>query len=566
MSDSGDIVKVLGELDRTIEQLGPDRAAQARAAAATLVPPYGAPEAAGWYDRFLEAVGGEQQPLATALANLAEGPASRTVLPHRVMAIGTVARALPERFGPEGDQVQVTLEALSGPGILRSAPGVREQGDPAQKGPRVDEAGDPGPGDPPPIRDEAPAFLALLVDRDALPDVGSYRAFLALAVAGQLVHGDLAGVPPPCTAAVIDVSAEGPVDVAVALVTQMCLTGVTLADLAASTSFMNPANWSDYSYWCEMLPDPANPADPAAAARYLEVVALDCPTSWFEVAVWLDVSPLVRRPKSLIRTYTRSADQAAVVNGAKANGAVDIDEGSIKVADEGGHLRVTTTKRVHFTAPIDSHTLAVIACGAGYGALAAQFVVEGTDGRADDVACPLLATTAGAGEQAETTDDPFRRGIAALSQSLDEFATAAKVSFDKAATGSYTADDLVGDVTGSIVRSVRTWGRLVELAVATLRRPPQVGGVRSDPVRLRPPLTGPCEIKLETPMQSAHGNVLPVGRVGFEPPPLLPAGADAFRLQVDASRLRGTTYFGVAAVTDTATGGMRRVDVDVQVP
>jgi hypothetical protein len=546
MSDYGDIVSVLGELDRSIGRLDADRAAQARAAAATLVPPMGDPAAAGWYDRFLRAAGGEpeQGELGQALVRLGGRSESRVVLPHRLMTIGAVARALPERFGPGGTDERLVLEALSAPGILRGAPSIDEEFDEDYR---------------PPISDEAPRFHTLLVDPAALPNVQGYRAFVALAIAGEAVHPDLAGAPPPCAAGVVDVSAEGAVDVAVAIVTRVCVSGLTLADVGASTSFMNPANWTAYSYWCQMVPDPANLADPDAAARFLEVVALDCPRSWFEVAVWLDVSPLVRRPGALTRTYTRSADQRTVVGGVGANDAVDVDEGTIKVTDEGGHLRVTTTKRVHFTAPIDSYALAVIACGAGYGALASQFVVEGTGGLARDVQCAPTD-----GDQAAMVEDPVRPRVAAVGRSLDECATAAKTSYDKTLAGSYTADDLVGDVTGSIARSVRVWSRLLDLAVAIVQRP-EPGGVRSDPVRLRPPATGPSDLELVAPMTSAHGHALPAGRVRFEPPRLA-AGTDAFTLVVEPTQLRGTTYFGVTKAVDAATGAERRVDVDVQIP
>ncbi len=561
MGDSGDIIAVLGELDRTIERLDPGRGGQARAAAATLVPPFGEPGAAGWYDRLLEVAGGrpDANDLDEAVAALALPPASRTVLAHRVIAVGAVARALPDRFGPGGHQEQLALEALSAPGILRSAPDVGE----------ADE-GD----DRPPVRDEAPAFLALLADRAAFPTVGSYRQFLALAAAGGLVHHDLIGVPPPCGTDVVNVSAGGPAGVAVALVTQVCVIGVTLADLGGDGAFMNPANWSSYSHWCHMQPDPANPADPTAAARYLEVVALDCERRWFEVAVWLDVSPLTRRSDALIRTYMMSAEQATSVGDLHANGAVDVDEGTIKVVDEGSHLRVTSTKRVRFTAPIDPHALAVMACGAGYGALAGQFVVEGTGGAAHDVTCAqaqpaaaAAAAQAGQAGQAGQADDPFEQRLTAVTQVADECATAFTSAVGKAAAGTYTADDLVRDMSGSFARSVRGWAALVDLASAIGQRPKQHEAIRSDPVRLDPPLAGPGDIRLAGDMQSAHQRVLPSEHVRVEPPPLLPAGSAAFVLAVDpAAELCGTTYFGVAEVTDTATGAVRHVDVDIQIP
>ena len=122
---------------------------------------------------------------------------------------------------------------------------------------------------------------------------------------------------------------------------------------------------------------------------FFEGVALDCSTSWFRVAVWLDFSPLVQVPTAILRTYKMSppAKQGVVVDGVQTNGAVDVDEGSITVIADGAHLRVRSTKRIRFTTPVDPYALAVLACGAGYGALAADFVVEGTSGSAVEVTC-----------------------------------------------------------------------------------------------------------------------------------------------------------------------------------
>ncbi len=552
MSDTGDLVVALGELERAIGRLGDDDRVRARAAAATLIPPFGDPGAAGWYDRFLESAGGgpEATTLSAAVKQLGLPPASPGVLPRRVIAIGAAARALPDRFGPGGDESELVQLALSGPGILRSAPSVFDDHD----------RGDPE------ILDEAPGFHALLVDPAALPHVGAYREFLAHPDVRGLVHQELVAAPAPCSTEVVEVAGPGGGGVAVALVTRVCVTGVTLADLAAKTSFLNPGNWSSYEHWCHMEPDPANTADPDAAGRFLEVVALDCPTSWFEVAVWLDFTRLVSTSDRLIRSYAMSADQSTVAGGARANGAVDVDEGTIKAVAAHDHVQVTTTKRVHFTVPVDQTALAVLSCGAGYGALAADFVVDGTGGRAKDAVCPPRTIRPGGGAGAEKADDELlAERFEALGRTADECLAAAKVGLDKAGAGTYTADDLASDVAASIVRSIRAGRQLVDVAAAVVQPPRRRGEVVSDTFTLPVPAAGQSRLVLGGPMMSARGDLLPVAQVGFDPEPL-PAGGDTFSLVVRSAGLAGTTYFGVVEASDPATGRRDVVHVDVQVP
>jgi hypothetical protein len=551
MSDSSDLVVVLGELDRVLSNLEGDEGETARSAAAALLPPYGDAGAPGWYDRFLAATGFEPEAttLTEAMRNLARAPRSRSALPYRVIAIGAVARALPATFGPDGDQRELTWRALSVPGILASSPGVRQHTD--DSGERV-------------VLDEAPEFLLLLVDPTRLPHVGAYREFLDLDEVDALVHTVLAGLPPPCTTEVIEVSRGAELDLVLALTTRVCVTGVALADVTTENGFLNPGNWARYSYWCAMVPDPGNAPDPGDAARFLEIVALDCDTDAFEVAVWLDFSRTVRLPNAVLRTYEMSADQQSQANGRRANGAVDIDEGSIKVVDEGDRLRVTTTKRVHFTTAIDGPSLAIIACGAGYGALAAAFVVEGTGGVAQDVGCAHPGTTTASADES-TPVDPVRSRIDAVGRSVDECAAAFKSSVDKVAAGTYKADDLAADVTGSVTRSVRAWGRLLDLAAVIGRPPPTDPEIVSDPFTLDPPIAGSGEVRLAGPLVSPYNDELPVERVRARPAPL-PGGADRFELVVRAAGLRGTTYVGVAVVTELVTDQKQHVNVDVQIP
>lgn len=556
MSDAGDLVALLGQLDRTIGQLEGELAATTRAAAATMVPPLGDPDASGWYDRLVTAIGVEPGPrsLSDAMTAIAAPAEGLTALPRRLVAIAAVARALPSRFGPDGSEADLTLQALSTPGILASAP-------------RLDESRPPP--EEPSIFDEAPVLLARLVDPAELPNVSAYRDFIGRDSNRALLQSELFRLPAPCTTDVVEVAAGGQAERALALVTNVCVTGVALADVAAATSFLNPANWDGYPGWCGMIAHPPL-ADHTAPARYLEIVALDCPSGFLKVAVWLDFSPLVQRPGALVRTYRRSENQGgsastgvgAAVAVHTANDAVSVDEGSIKVIDEYTHLRVKTTKRVRFRAGLDVTILRIIACCAGYGALAAEFVVAGTGGSAQDVACaPAGKAPLAAGEA-----DPLKERVEALGQSIDECATALKSSISKAASGAYTADDFTEDVVGAVGRSTQAWIRVADLVAGLTRPSVPDDEVVSDRFALEPAATGPCTLALAGPLL-AHNDVapVPVECVRFDPEALA-AGADGFELVVQPRGLRGTTYFGVVNVTDATTAQVRQVNVDVQVP
>jgi hypothetical protein len=558
MGDSGDLVALLGHLDRAIGELEGDAAVTARAAAATMVPPLAEPGAPGWYDRLVAAMGVELEPrsVSEAMAAIASPAEGLSALPRRLVAITAVARALPRQFGPDGSEAHLTLQALSTPGILASAPPLGERMPPSEETRIVDEA---------------PVLLARLVDPVELPNVDAYRQFIGRESNRALLQDALLRLPAPCTTDVVEVTAGGQAARALALVTTVCVTGVSLAEVAAQAGFLNPANWARSPAWCEMLADPANPADHKEPARYLEVVALDCPSGALEVAVWLDFSRLVQRPRALVRTYTMSANQAGgVPTGAgaavqTANNAVVVDEGSLKVIDEGAHLQVKTTKRVRFRAGLDVDILRIISCGAGYGALAAEFVVAVTGGAAQDIACApaALKTTPAAPAQA----DPVKEGVEAVGQSIDECATALKSSIVKAASGAYTTDDLTEDVRGAFARSTRAWTRVIDLAAAVARPPVEEVEVVSDSFELDPPGDpNPCTLALAGPLL-AHAEVapLPPDRVRFAPETLA-AGGDGFALVVQPRGLRGTTYYGVALVRDVTTAVERQVNVDVQVP
>ena len=88
--------------------------------------------------------------------------------------------------------------------------------------------------------------------------------------------------------------------------------------------------------------------------------------------------------------------------------------------------------------------------------------------------------------------DPFADAVSNMTDSMREWANAAKSSYDKAVSGSYTTKDLAADVAGMAARASRDWARMLtsaasvasSLASTPLRRPPTGGeAIASDASR-----------------------------------------------------------------------------------
>jgi hypothetical protein len=63
-----------------------------------------------------------------------------------------------------------------------------------------------------------------------------------------------------------------------------------------------------------------------------------------------------------------------------------------------------------------------------------------------------------------TPADPFDDAVTAMSDSVREWVDAAKSSYDKALSGSYTTRDLAGDVAAMTARVARDWARMLTTA------------------------------------------------------------------------------------------------------
>jgi hypothetical protein len=151
-----------------------------------------------------------------------------------------------------------------------------------------------------------------------------------------------------------------------------------------------------------------------------------------------------------------------------------VDEGTIKVTADTDHMLIETTKRVRFSGPIDAPSIAMLACGAGYGALAADFVsdlVATVGGAAREVSCvtdepqetPLVEQP---GEGQPSGGDPIDKAIGLMNQTVDECADAFKAAYARALQGRYKADDLAADMSGAFARNVQAWARMVNAATS----------------------------------------------------------------------------------------------------
>jgi hypothetical protein len=284
----------------------------------------------------------------------------------------------------------------------------------------------------------------------------------------------------------------------------------------------------------------------------------------FPVSVWLDFSRLHKIPGAVVRDYSMTPDEHRPATPA-ANGAVDVDEGTIKVAEDDGHLRVTTTKRVRFTSPlIDEPVLAVLSCALGYGALAADFVVRGTGGTAREVTCVADATSRMFGEGVAAALDG---SVGRLEETADECIGAARDVARRALVGGYTADALVADVGQAVGRGLRAWVQAVDVMIVASGPRAHVPVVtRSFHLDRDPNVrTGPCRLAPAGNFTSLNAFVMPTDRITFVPP-RLDNVTTPFTLSVDPSDLRGGTYLGKVIVTVEQTGTAHEIDVDVQIP
>jgi hypothetical protein len=519
MSERSALFEVLGALDTAIaaiEDPSERRARQERVA--EMIPPYGADGAVGWHRR---ALGDEGPPpsrataedaLSVAVQALGETPrvaTSARLLPHRLIDMAAVARAFP-RFGMSEAQPGEPIfdpTSMNDPGraaLTLMAPGVLARTPTDQTvTPRTEST-----------EQDAIELLRRLSDPKHpayLPHIDAYRTFVDSSANQTLLHALLRSQPAPCATRLLPVGTRRGSMLAISLTTYACIRGVTLK--RCEETFLDPSTWKDYEAWCAMEPDPHVAHD----RTFLEVVDFDCDVGTpFGVAVWLDFSPLEKIGDSRILSYAMAEGHETfeLTSGPFAasplgpNGAVRVDEGSIKVTLERvrgkEQLRIETTKRVEFSSPsIDETTIAILACALGYGALAVDFISDLlAQGEAQEVPCmsrpnetgsAVASVSAGASHEgpepsaASDVGDVFRDAMGPIKQSIDECAGMVTKFFDTAlgtsgvpaqGTGGtpsapgegYTADALAADVAAVAAHTIQAWARLIAAGTSIAAR------------------------------------------------------------------------------------------------
>jgi hypothetical protein len=547
MSEIGDLIAILGAVDQAVHA---DEGEERRSLVAALVKPYRTGERFGWYEGFVGREGNEALPrLEEAVENLRRPTRFAGMLPRRVLAVTLAARVFPDLFGPGGERADVSVRALTIPGIVAGLPLVPTP--PLDEPPDVPDLGDPS------IQSQGEELLRALADPDRLSRIEDWHEFLRST--SHLVSSQLLSLPAPCSTTVIEPPTGGD-DAVVVLQTSLCVGGVDLDVLAAR--FLDPTNWPTCSpWWCQML---RAPGGGPGIKRFLEVVAADCPNRIFEVAVFLDFATAIDGATRKVVTYNMSTDQSGMVGGLRANNAVEVDRGVIDVRRERDHFRVETTKRIRFAQPVDADALAVVACFVGYGDVAADVICDCSGGTPEAVDCDVDEAPAPG-----RLTPAVNRFVDLARKCVTEGGDLARQIAGRVDEGSYTPDLAAEDATTTAALALRGLATLATTtveAIKDLASPPAAPTTQeSAAFAFRGAIPDNSALALAGPLLSPYGDRIDTGRVEIRPSTLSSGGE--FRLLVDIAGLEGSAYTGEVTAVSPATGGAAAsVDVDVIVP
>jgi hypothetical protein len=554
MSEIGDLIAILGEIDRTVLADEHGEATEQRAHVAALVPAYREGERFGWFDGFVSANDVELPSLDEAMRNLSQPTRFASMLPRRLLAVALAVRMFPERFGPGREGEDDALRALTVPGIVAGLPAVATPPyDVPPEPTRIDDA----------VRGRARDLLAALADPRELPTIEAWRDFVTRHHDAGLIHTQLASLPQPCAATVIELRRSGDPDAIAVLRTTLCVRGVDIATLSAG--FLDPTKWPQCSpWWCGMH---MAPGGGAGLTRYLEVVALLACPDVLEVAVFLDFARPVDTGTRKVVTYKLSPNQHGAVAGLHANDAVDVDQGTIEVRQEHDHVHVETTKRVRFTRLIDASAVAVLACWVGYGDLATDLICDCSGAQPEAIDCEPI------GAAAAPAATPIANAVAqllALAQArLADVGDLAHTVAERLDRDAYTPDTAAHDAARSAalaVRNVADVPTALAEAARTVARPPALPP-RAAAFAFRSALAEDCDVELVGDLKSPYQSLIKKDRVDVRPA-RLGGGESEFTLAVvDPTGLDGSAFIGKAKATGVRSGAPAgNTDVYVIVP
>jgi hypothetical protein len=570
MSEIGDLLQIAGAIDTVVARtaLDDDRRRQL----ANLVPAYRVDDRLGWYERLRVRLERQREEHDFEVPPnldeyddgqvggfvgdiLRDGLAQRTqyasMLPRRLLVITVASRLFPDQVGPMTEGESPALAALAVPGIIAGSHPVPAPLDGPPEKIELDEAE---------VRERAEQLLRALADPALLKSIEGWNEFFRSHL--DLVSSQVANLPPPCATRVVEQSTDR--GTVVLLQTEHCVKGVDLETLA--TRFLDPSHWKQCGpWWCDMQPTPG--ASPPMR-RYFEFVADACPQKrplFLDVKVFLDFATAIDDPDRKVVTYKQIDDNRFSVGTLRANDVVDVDRGVIEVRKDPGHVHVSTSKRISFTAPINLgellEELAMFACYLGYGDVATDMICNCSEGEPQAVGCDVAPFRS-----------PVHRFVQLAYRCLEDAGVEARRVADH--PGAYSPETIATDYSRLVALAVRGWGKLatayldavrdvvMPFARSSLRAPAREAG----PFRLAAPVTGECDLSLLGPLASPYGETIDVRRVAIHPRELGPGGQE-FALTVDVSEAQGSAYLGWVVAKDKATGAMTpSVRVDVIVP
>jgi hypothetical protein len=435
MSDLIDLIGVLGALDDHLverPELVPE--------VSELLCPYQY-GALGWFREFREWVASRPRDefdvvpeiprLDRALDQLAitdDDDEPEPDLGLRLLALTVLARTM-DRYGPEGDDAERVVAALSCAGLA--------EGD----------------------SDRGEALLRLLADSDRYPDASTWETMLDDALERGLIAPS-AVQPLRCRGKVvdIDVGLTGAPHAATAITTRLVDTNMSFAE---ATAFLDPAEWPNCCpAWCDMK-RAADIGD--GTERYQELIGIACPDVLLTTCLgFRRVSSSDNR--TAVLAYKLSPPNAS---DCRSDGEVLVDEGSIEVRDlhPNPGIEVTTTKRVLFKS-VAPGPLAMFSCVLGYGDLGDLLVYEcarrhpGKKKPKKAKQFPHPPTAPGSG-----SDDVFGDAAAAARRCVAECVAGYRASMKKLAAGEYTSEDAMADMAGMWKRAAADVATAVELGV-----------------------------------------------------------------------------------------------------
>lgn len=446
MSELEDLIAIHGAVDRAVAEnpiLAPE--------VAKFVGAYHDPRAVGWYDEFL-AWNGERdiapdlRDLESALASLSDPsePTKPRMAARRILAVKLATIVRPDLVDGPRDLI---INALNVAGL--------DEGN----------VGD---------------LAGLILDRDVFGSMSQWEQLITTAESAGLINSALAMQrnAPPCDGHVVEIPTPGSPWPAAELHTIFPADGISFE---CACRFLEPSNWPGCSsFWCEMDKRQGFRA-PNGNPIYHEIVSLACQsrqhTWWAET--YLEFS-FIKTADSARVSYLLSSTYAP------PHPQVVIDQGWLTVRRVGAGIEVETLKRVKFTYGFTGPMLAAMMCALGYAQAAHDLVFncahdcDGTAGTDFPAAANPDIHTFRKIQTPERRKHPSGGGsgggvgggvggviddaVGKITGCMNECSDAYLGAYAKMGDGTYTADDLVTDVTRMWTRYLRDGATALDLA------------------------------------------------------------------------------------------------------